>query len=116
MLIRRLVIGLGAAVVAAALFGSAGGQTRIGESDLATENAALRAKVAQLESKIRQLERELAFERARARRHALPFIRPYFGEPVPRLWPMPPGSVPRQFNGFTYYIVPLEQGAVTADR
>jgi hypothetical protein len=77
------------------------------QPDLATENAALKEKVTRLEAEVQRLRSALA--RAQLRDGFAPRPRePYSLTPRPQPPRLPPGSVPRQFNGMTYYLVPLE--------
>jgi hypothetical protein len=78
------------------------------EAKLERENAVLKQMVAdaadekaRLEAKVRDLERKLAQRRVQA----VPTPRP--GSPPPATLPVPKGAVPKEFNGETFYVIPL---------
>ena len=61
-------------------------------ADLTTENKSLREQVAQLQEQVKQLR-------------SRPIVQP---QPRQPLGSMPRNWVPREFDGMTYYLVPLE--------
>lgn len=84
--------------------------------DLAAENARLRAENDSLRARNNALNRQLEESRAAMRRlwENPGIVRPEVPwTPNPSPGAIPPGWQPRQFNGTTYYIVPLTSGAAT---
>ena len=68
-------------------------------NDYARRNADLEFENARLKLRIRELEsRQMAVREVRER------------APLPRVEPVPPHWVPKQFNGETFYLIPLKSG------
>jgi outer membrane murein-binding lipoprotein Lpp len=116
--IRVCVVGLTGIVFASFLcvyLGAAESQPNTAKpSDLEKRVATLEDKVAQLEKRLDQLTNAALLAVPPAATAPQPLLRDAPRLPAPSDIPstLPPSAVPREFNGRTYYIVPLGKQAV----
>lgn len=84
-------------------------------SDLSSENAALKAQIAELQKEVADLKAQLAVSQNLGNLHLKmhPFALPpdLNGKFAPNGSQAPPDSLARQFNGMTYYLVPIHGDA-----
>jgi hypothetical protein len=74
--------------------------------DLTSENAALKAEVARLQNEVANLKAQLAL--GQNPRNLYLQMRPLTLPPnFQKDWPS--DAIPRQFNGMTYYLIPVAQ-------
>jgi hypothetical protein len=81
------------------------------QADLASKNAALKAEVAQLQKEVVDLKAQLAG--SQSPRDLYLRMRPLMPPPELQLNlsrnGLPSDAIPRQFNGMTYYLIPVAQ-------
>jgi hypothetical protein len=74
-------------------------------------------RITALENRVAELEKRLADQALFQYQRPTPAISDSLGNLLPTPTPpqaspgIPPGSIPHQFNGSTYYIIPLTKGA-----
>jgi hypothetical protein len=113
---KPLMIALAIVLVADQLsFAAAPATQPTPPSSLEKENARLRERVAALEVDVQALEARVARQQrmidslSKTRVSVDPRGQTLVIPPLIRESPIPPGSVPQQFNGSTFYLVPLAE-------